>query len=215
MDTKLRTAVWDQMAETDRVARYYGRLAGKLARREKWAWACCRRSARSSGSGGTASTRNRRSTCGVPSRGSDPKSRHSSPPGPSTGSWRGPRSRNPMHSGMLRQSASIESRRRGDRRSRARPGGLKPSPRREAEGGCGSDQAQGEVVGALVRGWPGRWPCGGHRAAAASDRWRADVGGTGARGLRATVWRSRSAVVERLSAILGVMWRTTGRLGQN
>ena len=37
MDTKLRTAVWDQMAETDRVARYYGRLAGKLARREKWA----------------------------------------------------------------------------------------------------------------------------------------------------------------------------------
>lgn len=44
MDTKLRTAVWDQMAETDRVARYYG---------------------------------------------------HSSPPGPSTGSWREPRSRNP------------------------------------------------------------------------------------------------------------------------
>ena len=37
MDTKLKTAIWDRMVETDRVARYYGRLAGKLARREKWA----------------------------------------------------------------------------------------------------------------------------------------------------------------------------------
>lgn len=37
MDTKLKTALWDQMVETERMARYYGRLAGKLASREKWA----------------------------------------------------------------------------------------------------------------------------------------------------------------------------------
>ena len=37
VDMKLKTAVWDQMVDTDRLARYYGRLAGKLARREKWA----------------------------------------------------------------------------------------------------------------------------------------------------------------------------------
>lgn len=37
MDAKLRTAIWDGMVETDRMARYYGYLAGKLARREKWA----------------------------------------------------------------------------------------------------------------------------------------------------------------------------------
>ena len=36
MDRKLKTALWDQMVETDRMARYYGRLAGKLASREKW-----------------------------------------------------------------------------------------------------------------------------------------------------------------------------------
>lgn len=37
MDAKIKTAIWDQMVETDRAARYYGYLAGKLARREKWA----------------------------------------------------------------------------------------------------------------------------------------------------------------------------------
>lgn len=37
MDRKLKTAIWDQMVETDRTARYYGRLASKLARQEKWA----------------------------------------------------------------------------------------------------------------------------------------------------------------------------------
>ena len=36
MDRKLKTAIWDQMVETDRMARYYGYLAGKLSRREKW-----------------------------------------------------------------------------------------------------------------------------------------------------------------------------------
>ena len=35
MDPKLRTAIWDRMVETDRLARYYGRLAGKLALKER------------------------------------------------------------------------------------------------------------------------------------------------------------------------------------
>ena len=34
---RLTTAIWDCMVETDRTARYYGHLAGRLARREKWA----------------------------------------------------------------------------------------------------------------------------------------------------------------------------------
>ena len=37
MEAKLKTAIWDRMVETDRLARYYGRLAGKLARRERMA----------------------------------------------------------------------------------------------------------------------------------------------------------------------------------
>ena len=35
MDARLRTAVWDLMIETDRMARYHGYLAGKLSKREK------------------------------------------------------------------------------------------------------------------------------------------------------------------------------------
>ena len=35
MDMKLKTATWDQMVETDRMACYYGYLAGKLSKREK------------------------------------------------------------------------------------------------------------------------------------------------------------------------------------
>ncbi|MCY4571414.1 MAG: hypothetical protein OXF01_01330 [Gemmatimonadetes bacterium] len=36
MSSELRTDVWSDMVDTDRLARYYGELAGKLARKEQW-----------------------------------------------------------------------------------------------------------------------------------------------------------------------------------
>ena len=36
MNTEIRTSVWEGMVAADRLRRYYGKLAGKLARRERW-----------------------------------------------------------------------------------------------------------------------------------------------------------------------------------
>jgi len=36
VNTEIRTSVWEGMVETDRLHRYYGRLAGKLARKDRW-----------------------------------------------------------------------------------------------------------------------------------------------------------------------------------
>ena len=36
MNSELRADVWNDMVDTDRLARYYGELAGKLARKEQW-----------------------------------------------------------------------------------------------------------------------------------------------------------------------------------
>ena len=36
MNTEVRTSVWEGMVEADRLHRYYGRLAGKLARKDQW-----------------------------------------------------------------------------------------------------------------------------------------------------------------------------------
>ena len=37
MSENVRTAIWDGMVTNDGLARYYGKLAGSLSRREKWA----------------------------------------------------------------------------------------------------------------------------------------------------------------------------------
>lgn len=36
MNSELRADVWNDMVDTDRLARYYGELAGKLASKEQW-----------------------------------------------------------------------------------------------------------------------------------------------------------------------------------